>query len=127
MPQMKHWLFLTVALSLNAAANLLMKVGANAQQRSPLAPDASLAAKGFHFLNFATIAGLVLFAANVLIYRKALDGLPVSVAYPVMVSVGLVIVATAAALLPMLNERISGMQIAGMAAIALGVWLVAKG
>jgi multidrug transporter EmrE-like cation transporter len=118
------WLPLIVALVLNAAANVLMKVGSKTARELP--PDATLLDKGFNFLNVATLAGLVLFAANVLAYRKALDNLNLSVAYPIMVSVGMVLVTLAAWGLPILRERIGPAQIAGMVLIAAGVWLVAR-
>lgn len=119
------WLPLIIALVLNAAANVLMKVGAKLSVQLPA--DASLWAKATNFLNLATLVGLVLFAGNVLVYRKALDRLDISVAYPVMVSGGLVLVTLAAALLPLLKERISVAQVGGMLLIAAGVWLVASG
>jgi len=119
-------MFLVIALALNAAANLLMKVGSNIQKSTALPVDASPWGKILHFLNLATIAGIVLFAANVLFYRRALDGIPISVAYPVMVSVGLIFVTLAAVMLPILNERLSAWQVVGMVLIAAGVWLVAR-
>ena len=125
---MQKWLPLMIALVLNAAANVLMKVGA-VQERAAagsLGADASFLAKAANFLNLATVLGIALFAANVLVYRKSLDVLNVSVAYPVMVSGGLILVTLAAALLPILAERISPVQIGGMVLIALGVWMVAR-
>jgi multidrug transporter EmrE-like cation transporter len=115
-----HWLLLILALSLNASASLLLKLGSNLQR--PLAGDAGLWEKATNFLNAPTVGALVLFAANVLIYRKALDVLDISVAYPVMVSGGLVIVTVVAAV--GLRERVTVAQIAGMVLIAAGVWLV---
>jgi len=126
---MLKWLPLVIALVLNAAANVLMKIGAVQEKAAApgLGPDASFVARALNFLNAATVVGIVLFAANVLVYRKALDALNVSVAYPIMVSGGLILVSLAAAGLPVLRERISLLQIAGMALIAVGVWLVARG
>ena len=126
---MQKWLPLSIALVLNAAANVLMKVGAVQEKAaaSSLAADATFVQKALNFMNVATIAGIVLFAGNVLVYRKSLDALNVSVAYPVMVSGGLILVTLAAVLLPILREKISPLQIAGMGLIALGVWLVARG
>lgn len=119
------WLPLFVALTLNAAANVLMKVGA--RQAVELPADAGTVARVANFLNAATLIGIVLFAANVLVYRKALDHLSISIAYPIMVSVGLILVTLAAWALPLLHERISWGQIGGMVLIAAGVWLVARG
>lgn len=118
------WTFLIVALVLNASANILLKVGA--MQSRELASDASLMTKALNFLNIATCMGIVLFAGNVLVYRKALTGLPISIAYPVMVSVGLLIIVVAARFIPLLGEKISLTQGAGMALIIAGVWLVSR-
>ena len=118
------WIPLFTALLLNAAANVLMKVGARTEVAVP--EEASLLAKALAFMNAATIIGFVLFAINVLVYRRALDRLDVSLAYPIMVSGGMIIVALAAALLPVLNERVSMMRIAGMVVTAAGVWIVAR-
>ncbi|MGB2755663.1 MAG: hypothetical protein WBD75_12520 [Phycisphaerae bacterium] len=121
---MKAWTFLVLALVLNAAANILMKVGSKTSV--VLTDQATSAQRLFNFLNAATIAGIVLFGANVLFYRKALDGMNISIAYPIMVSVGLILVTLAAAFMPILSERIRAWQIVGMALIAAGVWLVAR-
>jgi multidrug transporter EmrE-like cation transporter len=121
---MNKWIPLVIALVLNAGANVLMKVGANAS--GPLGAEASPWAKIANFLNAATILAIVLFAANVLAYRKALDNLSVSVAYPIMVSTGMILITIVAAT-PLLGERIAFSQVVGMAVIALGVWLVAGG
>jgi len=124
-PTIQKWLPLAIALVLNAAANVMMKVGA--KTAGPLATDASLWAKVSNFLNAATVVAIALFAANVIAYRKALDSLDISVAYPIMVSLGLVMVTFAAVTLPILSERVTVRQIGGMVLIAAGVWLVARG
>ena len=121
---MHKWIPLIVALVLNAGANVLMKVGANTA--GPLNDNASSWARIANFLNAATILAIVLFAANVLAYRKALDNLSVSVAYPIMVSTGMILITITAAT-PLLGERITVRQIAGMVLVALGVWLLAGG
>ncbi len=121
---MKHWVLLGIALTLNASANVLLKVGSKLSD-----PEAtgSVWAKLINFLNWPTLLGIVLFAANVLVYRKALDALNVSVAYPIMVSLGLIIVTLAAVYLPVLRERVTLWQLAGMCLIGAGVWMVASG
>ena len=121
---MAAWIPLLIALLLNASANVLMKVGARTEVPVPV--EASLLTKALAFMNAATVIGIVLFAGNVLVYRKALDRLDVSLAYPIMVSGGMVIVALAAALLPILSERISMERIAGMVVTAVGVWIIAR-
>ncbi|MDP6044307.1 MAG: SMR family transporter [Phycisphaerae bacterium] len=121
---MHKWIPLIIALVLNAGANVLMKVGAN--NAGPLGENASFWAKATNFLNAATILAIVLFAANVLAYRKALDNLSVSVAYPIMVSTGMVLITLVAAT-PLLGERIAVRHVAGMVLVAFGVWLLAGG
>ena len=121
---MHKWIPLVIALVLNAGANVLMKVGANSA--GPLSDNASPWARVANFLNAATILAIFLFAANVLAYRKALDNLSVSVAYPIMVSTGMIIITIVAAT-PLLGERIAFWQVVGMVLIALGVWLVSGG
>jgi len=124
MSSIRIWLPLVIALVLNAAANVLMKVGS--KTASALPAGAPLWQRLANFLNLATLVGILLFAANVLFYRKALDNLDISVAYPVMVSVGLILVTLAAVFMPALSERVSAWQIFGMILIAAGVWLVAR-
>lgn len=127
MPAAQSWILLSMALVLNAGGNILLKVGSAIGKANPLGEGASLMAKMLHFLNFATVLGIALFAANVLVYRKALDNLSISVAYPVMVSVGFILVTIAAVWIPMLSEKVTTWQIAGMALICIGVWLVVRG
>ena len=68
---MKTWLPLAVAVVLNAGGNVLLKIGAKTV--SPLAENASMWAKVANFLNAASVVAIILFAANVIAYRKALD------------------------------------------------------
>ena len=119
-----RWFFLLFAMVVNAGASVLMKVGSKHAERNPLADGASLFDKGFHFLNAWTILAIVLFAVNVLAYRRALDEFDLKLAYPVMVCGGLVLVTAAAWLLPMLSEKIYWWQIVGIALIGAGVWLL---
>jgi len=122
---MQTFLPLMCALVLNAAANVMMKVGSKTS--GTLTQGASFSDKLFNFLNAATIIAILLFAGNVLLYRKALDAVNISVAYPIMVGGGLALITLAAVLLPVLHERVSALQVAGMVVIAIGVWLVTRG
>jgi len=122
---MNRWILLSIALLLNAGANVLMKIGATIAD--PISNEAPFVTRVFNFLNAPTIWGIGLFAGNVLVYRKLLEKLNISVAYPIMVSSGLVLVTLAAATLPLLSEKVSLAQAAGMALIAAGVWFVSRG
>jgi multidrug transporter EmrE-like cation transporter len=119
------WAFLIFALVMNAGASVVLKVGSKIAENSPLADDASFLEKVCHFLNVPTVIAICMFAVNVLAYRRALNELNISVAYPIMVSGGLVLVTTLACFIPLLEERIAWWQIVGMLLIAGGVWLVA--
>jgi multidrug transporter EmrE-like cation transporter len=117
-----RYFFLVLALVMNAGANILLKMGSKTAKVLP--SDAALLDKAMNFLNPLTIVAIVLFAANVLAYRKALDAFNLSIAYPIMVSGGLVLVTAAAWALPVFHEEITWLQLVGIVLIAIGVWLV---
>ena len=114
-------LALVVALVANATANVLIRWGMKDLQLSLADPAATL--KGI-LLNGRVMAGIVLFALNVLAYAFALSRIRLSVAYPVMTSVGLVIVMVLS--FALLGEKITGLQLVGTALILGGVVLVAS-
>jgi multidrug transporter EmrE-like cation transporter len=122
---MKHayWMALGAALVMNATANLMMKFGMERYKASGVslgqgagAVVAALAS------NWVLLLGLGLFGANVVLYTFALKGLPISVAYPIMVTLGFAIIVVVAGW--RLQERLSPVQWFGVALILGGVWLV---
>jgi len=125
---MKYVVALVIALALNAAANLMIKFGMRAIDLE--LSGASATSDGVAGLvrlllrHWVVLAGLGCFALNVVFYAFALQKLAISVAYPVMVASGFGIIVTVAGF--MLGERLSVLQWAGVAAILLGVTLVAK-
>ena len=125
---MKYAIALVVALVLNAAANLMIRFGMKAM-------DAQLDGAGIMdggvpglirllLQNWILLVGLTCFALNVVFYAYALQKLPISMAYPIMVTGGFVIIVTVAGLI--LKERLTMVQWVGVAAIMIGVTLVAK-
>ncbi len=114
-------LALVFALVANATANVLIRWGMKDMQLSLADPVQTL--RGI-LLNGRVMAGIVLFAMNVLAYAFALSKLRLSVAYPVMTSVGLVIVMVLS--FAMLGEKITGIQLVGTGLILAGVVLVAS-
>ena len=114
-------LALVFALLANATANVLIRWGMKDLQLSLADPVAT--ARGI-LLNGRVMAGIVLFALNVLAYAFALSKLRLSIAYPVMTSVGLVIVMVLS--FALLGEKITGLQMVGTALILGGVVLVAS-
>ena len=123
---MKHhvyFLALGGALVLNATANLMMKFGMERFKALGLTPEqGKFAIITALMTNWVLLLGLCLFAANVVLYTFALKELAISVAYPIMVTVGFAIIVTVAGIY--LNERLSQLQWVGVALILLGVWLV---
>lgn len=127
---MKYIVALVIALSLNAAANLLIKFGMRSMDLELSATSASPLSGGIFGLirlllrHWPLLLGLGCFALNVVFYSFALQKLPVSVAYPIMVTTGFAIIVTVASL--MLDERLTVLQWVGVGAILIGVTLVAK-
>ena len=122
---MKYAIALVMALSLNAAANLMMKFGVERHKLAvaalPPTPSGTLMALAG---NWVLMLGLCCFATNVILYTYALKGFPISTAYPIMVSAGFAIIAVVA--WRFLGETLTGGQWAGVALILVGVWLVAR-
>ena len=113
---------LIVALLANAIANLLIRHGMRTQEIDPARPGQALLAVA---TNVPVVAGILLFAVNVLAYSYVLSKIPVSTAYPIMTSVGFLIVISVSMLL--MGERMGPGQLAGAALILGGVVLVARG
>lgn len=114
-------LALALALLANASANLLIRWGMKDRTLSLSQP--ALLVRGI-LLNGRVLTGIALFALSVLAYAFALSRIRLTVAYPVMTSLGLVIVMLLSYLL--LGERITPPQLVGTGLILAGVLLVAS-
>lgn len=125
---LKYAFALTLALLLNAAANLMIRFGMRAIDIE--LGGASLLDGGVWGLvrlllrHWILLTGMACFALNIVFYAYALQKLPISVAYPIMVATGFAIIVVVAGLA--LHERLSTVQWFGVAAILFGVILVAK-
>ncbi|MFC1481845.1 DMT family transporter [Candidatus Neomarinimicrobiota bacterium] len=71
------------------------------------------------------IGSLACFGITVIIFAKALDYLPVSTVYPVLVGLGFISLALAGSIF--LNEHLIFIQIVGLGTILLGIILVVRG
>ena len=122
-----HIILLVVALVLNATANLMIKAGARAseQQHIGQASVPVLETLKAAVTNPWLIGGVICFGLNLAAYFYALKKLPVSWAYPIMVSLGYAIIVCGAAV--WFNERLTPRQMVGVAVILAGVWIVASG
>lgn len=121
---MKYVVALVLALVLNACANLLMKTGMRSfGQEGGILKDGVFAALLAVLTNPVLMIGLTCFALNVFFYMFALQGLKISIAYPVMVGGGYLIIATTAYLF--LSERLTLGQWAAVILVLGGVILIA--
>jgi multidrug transporter EmrE-like cation transporter len=122
---MRYLFALAAALLLNATANLMMKFGMQQiAQAGGWLKAGPLAAASAIFRTPLLLFGVACFAANLLCYMYALQKLPISVAYPIMVTAGFAIIVVVAGLC--LHERLLPSQWLGVAFILVGVWLVAS-
>ena len=121
-PRTSSFLLLATALVLNATANILIKYSAT--RIVPAPPGAPLLSRVGSVLHPAFLIGLCLFALNVFAYQAALRSLRLSVAYPIMVSGGYLIILLVS--WGLFQERLSPVQYAGALLILAGIWLVVR-
>ncbi len=116
----RSYILLAVAILFNGVANVLMKAG---MQNAP--EVTGLGAMIKHYLtSWPVIVGLVLFAINIVAWTQALTKLPLSMAYPVMLSMSLLIGTVGAMLF--FKESLSWIQMIGFALIISGVVCVTR-
>jgi small multidrug resistance pump len=116
----RWYALLAVAFVFNGVANVMMKAG---MRNAPEVTGATSIIK--HYLtSWPVIVGLVLFALNIVAYTQALSKIPLSIAYPVMVSLSGIIVIISSALF--FDESLSWIQYMGFALIIGGVICVTR-
>ncbi len=121
----RYYVALAAALILNATANLMMKFGMERFKAAAAdLPPGIWPMLTALLTNWVLIAGLVCFATNVILYTYALKFFPISVAYPIMVTLGFAIIVVVAG--SYLNEHPTRVQWVGVTLILVGVWLVAS-
>ena len=126
---MEYVLALIAALVLNATANLLMKVGMKSVAASGgVLKDGVLAAVRTVSTSGPLVIGLTCFALNAAFYMYALQSkaLKISIAYPIMVGGGYVLIAVAARMHPALSERLTWVQALGVGLVLVGICLIAS-
>lgn len=111
------YVLLVCAFSLNAAANILLKLGS--RQGIQLHTSSPVT---FITANWQFLLGCLLFVGNVIFYFLALRSLPLSTAYPVMVVMSFLLIGMFAGFV--LKEPISLVQIVGYGAIIGGLILI---
>jgi multidrug transporter EmrE-like cation transporter len=113
-------LFLVIALVLNALANILIKYAA----LHPAPPRPGWPEVLQVYLHWPWIAGVICFATNLLAYTMALRRLPLSLAYPIMVSTGYLLILVVSAFL--FQEKLVIRQYLGAGLMLGGLWLLVR-
>ena len=112
------WIFLGLAVIGNTAANVLMKLGAKQMGGFSF----SFSGLKLFFSTPLIWAGMVSFALTLLCYTYVLSKLNLSVAYPIITSLGFLLVTVFSTLY--FHESIHWLQIVGMFVIVFGLYLV---
>ena len=121
---MNAYVFLVIALVLNAAANLLIKAAATAREASGSPPAAGLAGLVQTYVSVPFVLGVLCFGLNLLAYTQALKKLPISEAYPMMVSLGYLIILVVSWFL--FDEHLTPQRYIGAGLMLVGLWLLVR-
>lgn len=113
------WAILILAIVLNAFANIFIKAGMMGSKEESI-----LLLLKEKWLSLPIISGIACFVLALVAYSYVLSKLNLSIAYPLMTSLGFVIVILASWLV--FKESITLAQVAGFILILSGVWLVAR-
>lgn len=119
---MKTILFLAAAVIMNAFANISIKVGVN--HFGQLGQSSLAETVRRVLLNPWLILGVALFVGALGAYSVVLSKMNLSIAYPLMTSLGFIIVTIFSFLV--FKETISGLQLLGLLVILGGIWLVSN-
>lgn len=117
---MNTYLVLSLAIILNALANILMKVAMLQQEKTT--NIITLVTQSL--TNPVLLLGIVSFGLALVAYCFVLAKINLSIAYPLMTSLGFLIVILASWLF--LGENITKIQMVGFTCIIAGVWMVAR-
>ena len=113
------WIILTAAICLNAAANVLIKVGMRGYHGGSV-----LELLRDRWLSPAISGGILCFVLTLVAYSYVLSRMNLSIAYPLMTGLGFVIISAASLIL--FKEQIGVVQMVGYGLIIFGVWVVVR-
>ena len=121
-------LLLVVALLCNAAANLLVKYGMLRRVRLEEAAGSAASPQATpwlaQFFDPFFVLGILCFGLNLFAYSLALKHFRLSLAYPIMVSGGYVIILLVSWLV--FRERLTATQFGGVGLILVGLWMAVR-
>lgn len=118
----QFYFLLALAIVLNAMANIVLKWAMRGQAGA--AGQGAAVIKGL-LTNYWAWVGIALFGLAFVLYSVVLTKINLSIAYPVMTSLGLVIISVVSVLF--FKEVITNWQMVGLLLIIIGVWLVSAG
>jgi multidrug transporter EmrE-like cation transporter len=120
---MTAYIFLVAALILNAAANILIKFSQTRLAETAV-PATGMAAIIQTYLNWPFLVGIGCFGLNLLAYTQALKRLPLSMAYPFMITLGYLIILVVSWFL--FQERLTATKYVGAVLMIGGLWLLVR-
>lgn len=110
---MAAWSWLMLAVAGSTGGNLLMKYASQANREALTV-----------YLSVQFLLGAVLFGGGLLCYVRALQLLPLSVAYPALVGASIFLTSICSVLL--FSERMSAVHIVGVIFIFAGLFLLTR-
>ncbi len=113
---LKPYLLLALAAAFSTAGNLILKFSKTANL--DFLPLWLIELKPLFFVAVA------FYMLNLLVFWKALEILPVNVGYPVLASLGFIMLAFSSAIL--LQETLTWIQICGLIVIIVGIFMLAS-
>jgi len=120
---MNPFILILTGVMLNAAAQMLLKIGMGRIGHFDLTIANALPVGLQAATSLPIIGGLLCYVISIVVWMVVLSRVEVSMAYP-MVSLGYVVTALAAYF--WLGEQLGPMRLAGIAVILIGVWMVGK-
>ncbi len=115
------YVILGLAIIFNAVANILIKLG---MSKVTLGPEFNALQMIITMLtNLYVISGIISFGLALVLYSYVLNKINLSIAYPLMTSLGYAIVVSFSVLF--FKETLALYQIIGLILIISGVWMVA--
>lgn len=119
----KYFIFILVTVCLNAASQILLKIGVAQAGQAEVSARSILEVAMRAAQSPLVIAGLATMTLSMVTHLMSLSRFDVSFAFP-FISLGYVIVAVYGALV--LGEQVSALRMAGIATIVVGAVMIAR-
>ena len=114
---MKSLLLLLLAASFSTAGNLFLKIS-----KTTVINVLPNWVNDLHPLFFVAV---IFYLLNLLTFSKVLETMPVSLGYPILASLGFILLAITS--VTFLNESLTIVQVLGMAIVCLGIFMLTSG